>query len=171
MDKFTKLERIIDLAVRLRDLDLHTARVVNTINQQQVNLYKAITGEYVFQDNLMDAGKKGKKNMDIKLEPKISPTDMAEMLQKMAADMKRLSENPPEEPTPPAPPTPPEDFITKEDLEKLGTIKKLSATVSEHLKMQVDHHKYATAAMLESQKLSFELFKQLDEYMSSKRRY
>jgi len=174
MDNITKFERILNLVERARNLDLMTAQVIGQINQQQVDLYKEIMGgkkEKVVKEEksgtfkmrgLYTENNQMEKDNDMS-NSTMTPNELMDCIVKAAEDIKKMKTNPPSSPTPPADTTP----ISSKDMETLNKLKQMSATVAEHLKVQVDIHKYAAAAITETHKLSFDLFKDIDEYMKS----
>lgn len=168
MDKITRFERILNLVERARKLDLMTVEVIGQINRQQMALYQDITSEPIKhkvkepekKEKVGDTTECGGHNMDSKM----SPNELMEFLLKTAEDMKRMKDAPPTNPTPP---TDPNSGVPGKDMETLNKLKQMSATVAEHLKIQVDIHKYAAAAIHETHKLSFELYKDIDSYMKT----
>jgi len=172
MDSITKFERILNLVERARNLDLMTVDVIGKINQQQLDLYRDITsGDYttpkkkeqsIREKKVKVAEKNIEENTVMDNKTNMNPDEMMDFLSKAMENMKKLKENPPAEPQPPKAEgdTPPQ-----KDLEELGKIKQISATVAEHLRIQIDLHKYAAAAINETHKLSFDLYKQIDSYM------
>lgn len=188
MDKISRFERILNLVERARGLDLMTANVIGHIQQQQVSLFKEITSEYTGKTKEKKEDKKDKiqkeeksanlekrengelytennqRKKETDMADTMSPNELMEVLMRAAEQIKMIKENPPENPTPPADGTP---ATPSKDMETLGKLKQMSATVAEHLKIQVDIHKYAAAAIHESHKLSFDLYKEIDGYMKS----
>jgi len=194
MDKISRFERILNLVERARGLDLMTANVIGHIQQQQVSLFKEITSEYTgktketreTREDKKDKIQKEEKSANLEkrenrenrelytennqrkketdMADTMSPNELMEVLMRAAEQIKMIKENPPENPTPPADGTP---ATPSKDMETLGKLKQMSATVAEHLKIQVDIHKYAAAAIHESHKLSFDLYKEIDGYMKS----
>jgi flagellum-specific peptidoglycan hydrolase FlgJ len=183
MDKITRFERILNLVERARKLDLMTVEVIGQINRQQMALYQDITceptknrtNELQRNNETQNANEvqKTKASTDCdtrsnkecggnNMDSKMSPNELMEFLLKTAEDMKRMKEVPPTSPTPP---TDPNGSMPSKDMEALNKLKQMSATVAEHLKIQVDIHKYAAAAIHETHKLSFELYKDIDAYM------
>lgn len=170
MDSISKFEKILNLVERVRQLDLITVQVIGTINQQQLNLYRDIkywdTNQYAYQPQavpnvVMEKRKTENESMDKekKTPDNMSADEMMDFLNKAMENMRRIKENPPSAPQPPKPDTP------VKDTEELSKIKQISATVAEHLRIQIDLHKYAAAAIHETHKLSFDLYKQIDSYM------
>lgn len=172
MDKITRFERILNLVERARKLDLMTVEVIGQINRQQMALYQDITSEPTKKTNEGPKTSEAKaekaecnarkENGGNNMDSKMSPNELMDFLIKTAEDMKRMKEVPPTSPTPP---TDPSGGMPSKDMEALNKLKQMSATVAEHLKIQVDIHKYAAAAIHETHKLSFELYKDIDAYM------
>jgi hypothetical protein len=163
-----------------------TAQVIGQINQQQVDLYREITTDYTPDEVKQERQEKKEQQKErekgilkrdaeytqhirrkevMDMESKMTPSELMEFLMKTAEDMKRMKESPPQTPTPPTDPSTP--MPPSKDMETLNKLKQMSATIAEHLKVQVDIHKYAAAAIHETHKLSFDLYKDIDAYMKS----
>ena len=56
---------------------------------------------------------------------------------------------------------------TRLTLGQLNKLRKMSAIVSEHLRIQADMHKYAATAIAETHRLSFELYKDIEKCLTS----
>jgi len=183
MDSLDRFEKVLNLVEKVRSLDLLTAEIVQKINQQQVDLYKEVSTECFNAPNEAEKKKKPEKKRTEKTEKekekekekakekvgatvdgKISIENLAEYLQKAAADMKSIKDNPPDSPIPPDMTSTNEDQILDAQLHKL---KKMSVIVSEHLRIQADMHKYAAAAIAETHKLSFELYRDIEKCLTS----
>jgi hypothetical protein len=142
-----------------------TVDVMGKINQQQLNLYRDITsGEYTTPKKKEESKRENKveENTNMDKKTNINPDEMMDFLSKAMENMKKLKENPLTEPQAPKVEG---DSPPQKDLDELGKIKQISATVAEHLRIQIDLHKYAAAAINETHKLSFDLYKQIDSYM------
>ena len=195
MDSLDRFEKVLNLVEKVRGLDLLTAQIVQKINQQQVDLYKEVSSE-CFCDPKENSKEKSKekekvektekveKKVEKKVETekekkietekekagtttmdgKISIENLAEYLKKAAIDMKNIKDNPPESPIPPDVLTPVNDDPLDAQLNKL---RKMSAIVSEHLRIQADMHKYAATAIAETHRLSFELYKDIEKCLTS----
>lgn len=168
MDKIDRFERILGLVERVRNLDLVTARVINSINQQQISLYRELTkdpsaSQTPIETDLQTEHSNTKREKGMTQEntgkPIPSAEDVMAFLSKTMDEMKRIRETPPDSPLPPSGADP------SKELDQLNRIKQMSTAVAEHLRVQIDVHKYAAAAIAETHKMSFDLYKEIDNYM------
>ena len=154
--RITYFERVLDAAERVRNLN--QSRIKEYIDT--VSAIKKMN--YMTMEFFMSSE-------NAKVNPNLSPKEVYEQFQKV---LKNLGVNPPEEPIDPSvpvPPPPPEKDPTEptKSIEngRLDRLKRLSVILTEQLRANVDFQKHANEALVETQRKSFELYKQIDDHI------
>jgi len=146
--RIDSFERILDLAERVKDL-----------NQARIREY-------------LDTVSAIKKMNNLTMENFMSSDDKNTGYEKVYSQfndtLKNIDKNPPSEPTAPGV----NPYIEQQraaDDAKLDKISRMSSILTEQLRANVDFHKHANEALVESQRKAFELFKEFDGYVRGRK--
>lgn len=195
MDKLERFERILNIVEKVRKLDFVAIEAMERLNKQNIdfyNFYTKMNTEKNPQEMKPEEQKqKQKQKEEHVMEPKQEYNEdtlkalvnALNQLSKVKTDISTTiaqtqttpvsdSPIPPDEdpvpvPTPiPVPIPVPAPVQPNKDLLFIDKIKGISCTISDRIKAQADMLKHAQETFTQTHRMSFTLWKEIDEYLS-----
>ena len=175
MDSIDKFDKILNLVERARRLDFVAIDVMDRLNKSNLdfyNVYNKINKEQAKEEETGITRKK-ETDMDENAVKQAFEQFMLQFKKQTSTSMQETPPMPPDEdppapaPTPaPAPlPEPEPEPQPSKDTVKLTKIKGAVGIISDRVKTQADMLKHVHTIMIETHRMSFALWKEIDDYL------